>query len=716
MRLLKDRLKTIWEDDFTGSPQELMKMRLNKFHLYMVIILLVTGVLYTAINILYGLRGEAWVTSTAIVYALFALLMYAWKWYLFSKILLVLYVTAAVTMLAMISGIENGVLIFMAPVIVGCLIVLQGDERKYAWTLIALVMACSIWIMAFEPKFFIQHEYTPEELWSQRLLNFIGAFLAIGFQVGYLNRVNGQLMSYVTRSRKELEVINKDIQGSFSIIAEKNIVITRQLEDLRKVENQLSKLSFIATRIRSGVIIADTSGRIEWVNKAFERMTGWTLEEVIGKKPREFLQREGYSDKEIRYLSDKLKNLEYARATIINFTKNGDPYHNDIEVTPIFDEQGRHVNFISLQRDVTAELTYIREIEALKARYELVVNEVTHDYIWEWDLNSEKIVSNIPIPGIFEKKRIGDKEHYVWTLESVHPEDRPVLLERRKASLDRKASFCGLEYRYRDLNGLYRIFTDRSHISYDAQGQPVQMIGAISDITDQRKLEKDLVEEKIKQQRLIAQVALQSQERDNNVVAEELHENINQVLSVSKMYLDFYNSKMEHPDQLLVKSMENIEKALTDIRKLSHALATPLMAKYDLMDAIKDLVNYYGAESNPIKINLIDAIDRNARIPQDVKISLYRIVQEQLENVFRHSKATEATIEIRTGDNAVQFMIRDNGIGFDQSLIREESLGFKKIQSRVMTMGGELTLSTSIGNGCLLIGSLPMDKAPALVS
>lgn len=119
MGLLKDRIKTVWEDDFAGSPQELMKMRLNKLHLYMVLILLITGVLYTSINLLYGLWDEAFVTATAIAFSFLALFMYARKWYLVSKISLVLYVTAVVAILAMISGIDTGILTFMVPVIVG---------------------------------------------------------------------------------------------------------------------------------------------------------------------------------------------------------------------------------------------------------------------------------------------------------------------------------------------------------------------------------------------------------------------------------------------------------------------------------------------------------------------------------------------------------------------------------------------------------------------
>jgi len=179
-------------------------------------------------------------------------------------------------------------------------------------------------------------------------------------------------------------------QQAISLLSnfQRGLTIRRQLEKINASSKELLKLSLIATKTKSGVIITDNKGHIEWVNESFSATTGYTLEEVIGKKPKDFLQRTnspGFEEVQ-KTLSESLAKRERVEVTLINYNKWGEPYYNQLEITPVFDENGTHINFIALQKDITAEKKFQEEIiqknsELKKINSELdnFVYSISHD-------------------------------------------------------------------------------------------------------------------------------------------------------------------------------------------------------------------------------------------------------------------------------------------------------------------------------------------------
>lgn len=136
------------------------------------------------------------------------------------------------------------------------------------------------------------------------------------------------------------------------------------------------KLSVIATNTDNAVVITDNTGKIEWINKAFTQLTGYVLEDVFGKIPGSFLQGQE-TDREIsKMLGEAIRKKEKAEGTLINYTKSGLPYIVYLQIYPVFDEHGNHINYISLQRDVTKEEQARKEISAQRARLSAVVTTI----------------------------------------------------------------------------------------------------------------------------------------------------------------------------------------------------------------------------------------------------------------------------------------------------------------------------------------------------
>lgn len=121
----------------------------------------------------------------------------------------------------------------------------------------------------------------------------------------------------------------------------------------KNTQREIEKLSFVASKTINGVVIMDTEGHIEWVNDGFCRLTGYTRSEVKGLVPSDFLQGPETDPETAARIREKYNSLQPFSEEILNYTKAGEKVWFYIDVTPIFDEFGRLVNFIALETDIT---------------------------------------------------------------------------------------------------------------------------------------------------------------------------------------------------------------------------------------------------------------------------------------------------------------------------------------------------------------------------
>lgn len=152
------------------------------------------------------------------------------------------------------------------------------------------------------------------------------------------------------------------------------IAIVGSLTDIthqRKNEREIEKLSRVARETQNIVIITDPKERIQWVNKAFEEVTGYTLAEVIGKKPGKLLQGEKTSKETVRRVAEQVAEEHRFTERILNYSKDGTPYWVQMNVTPIKNEEGEVTEFFSIQEVVT-------EMVESEKRNEVLLQEIHH--------------------------------------------------------------------------------------------------------------------------------------------------------------------------------------------------------------------------------------------------------------------------------------------------------------------------------------------------
>jgi signal transduction histidine kinase len=131
----------------------------------------------------------------------------------------------------------------------------------------------------------------------------------------------------------------------------------------------------------------------------------------------------------------------------------------------------------------------------------------------------------------------------------------------------------------------------------------------------------------------------------------------------------------------------------------------PSLEDLGLLDSIEDLVESINATKKIHAVFVHEKIDETV-LNKNQKLTLFRITQEALNNIIRHSNATRTTIELSNNKNRIQLIIKDNGKGFD-SFSTKKGAGLNNIRNRVYLLSGKLSINTHPGKGCTLVVELP---------
>lgn len=237
-------------------------------------------------------------------------------------------------------------------------------------------------------------------------------------------------------------------------------------------------------------------------------------------------------------------------------------------------------------------------------------------------------------------------------------------------------------------------------------------LATIKNVTEKSKLREELIRERINQQKNITKVAIETQENERSEISKELHDNVNQLLATAKLYVE--NIKY-HPEQsrlFVDKGTSLLNKSIDEIRRLSSALVTPTIRDVGFKDTLLEMVGSY-QELKIFAINYAFDFDDKG-IDNGIKLSIYRILQEQFNNTVKYAKATAVQVEIKQNKNTLQLIYQDNGIGFNPSKVKK-GLGLRNIKNRTDAYRGKVQLKSSVGNGCRMKITFPMDTANSTI-
>ncbi len=223
------------------------------------------------------------------------------------------------------------------------------------------------------------------------------------------------------------------------------------------------------------------------------------------------------------------------------------------------------------------------------------------------------------------------------------------------------------------------------------------------DVTEKKELQQRLLNEQINRQKQITRATLEAQEKERNYLGGELHDNINQILASVNLQLAYCFENPDADKTIIKNAQENVELAMAEIRNLSHKLITHRFGEELFIPMVNNLVQQLFAP-DIVTMN-VSHFDEN--VADEIKLTLYRIIQEHLNNIIKHAGAKHIILSLGSNKNSISVMIEDDGIGFNLNQNRN-GVGLTNIYNRVESYNGTVDISTEPGKGCKLKAVLPI--------
>ncbi len=273
-------------------------------------------------------------------------------------------------------------------------------------------------------------------------------------------------------------------------------------------QEEIHRLSLVASTNESGVLFTDTDGRISWANNGFCMLSGYPLNEVLGKTPIELLRGPMTQSTGLREMVDAFGSGKNFHIELVNYRKDGSTFWGRTKGQAVYDDSGKLTQYFAVIEDITIERENQAALIKSEERWQFAL-EGAGDGVWEYNFQTKEVFFSHQY-----KKMLGftDEEfpnqYEAWT-SRVHPDDQQILKETDR---DYKSGFVNnhqREFRMMTASGQYLWILDRGMVvSRTTDGQPLRIIGTHTDITERKSTEQALQFKEEKYRNILANMNL----------------------------------------------------------------------------------------------------------------------------------------------------------------------------------------------------------------
>ena len=590
-----------------------------------------------------------------------------------------------------------------------------------------------------------------------------------------------------------------------------------------EVEKKVNEIKVVFERTTDAFVSFDHQLNYVFVNEKAAALHNSSVAEMTGKN--------------IMFYTPKKSSPEFYEA-LLTVLKERKEIHNELNylltgqwfenwIYP--DEHGVSVYY----RDITerkAQEVYQKEankkLEILNNRFELILKG-TNDAIWDWDMTTNEIWGNDKYYQLLKNKP-ENKSNFEYFLERMHPGDSKKGMEILSDNFAEKKETMISEYRFLNSENKWIVLFNRQTILYNDEGKPYRILGALQDITDQKKIQEQIIHEKemadvlinslpgvfymfnkegkyirwnknllditgvtdeqmmstanpvnfvpeeqralfaekianvfksgidhvegdllvkdnqkipfyftgifikyngedcmmgvgidisekVKTQKELRDLATHLQnvrEEERTRIAREIHDELGQQLTGLKMEISWLNKKIKPENIEVSNKLQDalflIDDTVKNVRRIATQLRPSMLDDLGLLSAMEwqsdEFQKRFHIKSD-IETNL-----GNVKINPEKSTAIFRIFQESLTNVLRHSKATAVNTLLTIEDDVLVMSITDNGIGFNETEInKKQSLGILGMKERTIMLGGSYQISSKENEGVMVLVKLPLD-------
>jgi PAS domain S-box-containing protein len=516
----------------------------------------------------------------------------------------------------------------------------------------------------------------------------------------------------------------------------------------KEVSSLLDSLEHSERRFRSvvetaidAIITVDSRGKIIFWNQRAESMFDYASDEVMGEPatiimPERF--RKAHIERINQVASHGKANITGRTIELVGLKKNGTEFPLELSLARWGANEG--LFFTAIIRDITARKQAEEALQKARAELEHRVQKRTAELadankelrrqVTECELaeaalrESEQKYSTLVEDALIGVYIIQDgkivfgndkfaeiygyaKDELIGmeSLELIHPEDRDGVRQMREKRLSGEKVPSEYEIRGLKKNGA-TIWVMRSYSLIDYNGKPA-ISGIVADMT-KRRLVEDALRRSDKELRILSNQLLSAEEKERKRIASELHDGIGQALSAIKFSVENVLRELDdHKDALDLNPLETVipltQKTIEEVRRIVKDLRPSILDDLGILATIAWFCREFQNVYSNIRITKNIEITEN-EIPPPLKTIIYRLLQEALNNVAKHSQADQVYLSIHKQPNEIELMVRDNGRGFDLEKtislnLSRRGLGLASMRERVELSGGSFDIESIIGKG-----------------
>ena len=338
------------------------------------------------------------------------------------------------------------------------------------------------------------------------------------------------------------------------------------------------------------------------------------------------------------------------------------------------------------------------------------IAQTSYDVMWDWDIITGEIYVGDSIKEIFGYTVQKNTVRFADFIGCLLPGEEHIVEKKLTKTLSSRKKTWNDSYLFKRNDGSVASTISRGCIVRNEDGKAIRLIGAIQDVSRLEDLERKLEDQFTIREKQIAQAIEDARDTERSDIGKELHDNINQLLGTSKLYLDMAKKGGQYAEIYLSRSSKYTITAIEEIRKLAKALTTDIIKNLGLCEAI-DNIAHDTMEISTVKIFCTCASFIENSVNDKFKLNTFRIVQEQLNNILKHASATEVKISLSQNKKIILLSITDNGVGFDV-MKKRKGIGVANIKTRAEAYNGRAEFVSQPGLGCVLTVTFPIVNAP----
>lgn len=483
-------------------------------------------------------------------------------------------------------------------------------------------------------------------------------------------------------------------------------VFIRDITEQKRSEREISKVKDLSDKLIDSLpgvfYFADSYGKMIRWNKEFEKTTGFTSGEIAAMHPFDF-----FPEEEKEYIAGRIaggfqQGVSEADASFLTKNKQKIPYYFKAVRIQYEDK----LCLLGFGVDITERKRAEIELKASEQKYKLLF-ESNPLSMWMLSLPEYKIID---VNNVTLKQYGYTKEEFL----SLSVLDLRPAEEIEKFKTNTYTGFRGIHHagiwRHKKKNGEIMYVDIVTHdIVY--KGQETRLVLA-NNVT-----EKYIAEERLKESyeeiRNLTDHLQNVREEERLYIAREIHDELGQLLTVLKMDVSWLNKKTD-PENVFAKEklaeiLSLIDTTVKTVRRIASELRPSLLDDLGLLPAMEWHLEEFERRSGITKEFYTPYTE--LQLPDNLKIGLFRILQESLTNVARHSGAKNVTVALIQEDKQLILTIKDNGNGFEENTPgNRKTLGLLGMKERTMMMGGEYKITSVKGEGTTVTVTVPLPE------